>query len=119
MKININHPATISYLEHLNKSIVTNINVDKYFSLSKDKKVGIQYLTLKLVKKHLGVKSKLSNNDIIDFIKVLQKNNEDIENYELASTLLDVINNFDLLSNLSDPTTKQKRTIKTEKNTDE
>lgn len=119
MKININHPATISYLEHLNKNVLSNIILDKYFSLTKDKKVGVQYLTLKLIKKYLGVKSKLTNSDLLELIKVLQKNNEDSENYEFASTLKDISTNFDLLINLSEPLPKQKRSIKTEKKTDE
>lgn len=119
MKINVNHPATIAYLEHLNKNVLSNIILDRYFSLTKDKKVGVQYLTLKLIKKYLGQKSKLSSTDLLELIKVLQKNNEELENYEFASTLKDIATNFDLLINLSEPLPKQKKTIKTEKKTDE
>jgi membrane-bound lytic murein transglycosylase MltF len=119
MKINVNHTATISYLEHLNKNVLSNIILDKYFSLSKDKKIGIQYLTLKLIKKYLGIRTKLSNGDLLELIKVLQKNNEDLENYEFASTLKDIITNFDLIINLSEPLPKQKKTIKTEKKSNE
>jgi len=119
MKINTNNPALNSYIENLNKTILSNVNIEKYFTINKDKKVAIQYLTLKLVKKYVGIKSNLSKNDLLDIIKVLQKKNEDLENYEFASTLKDVINNFDLLSSLVDPSTKQKKVVKTEKKPDE
>lgn len=119
MKINTNNPALNSYMENLNKTVLSNINIEKYFTLSKDKKIGVQYLTLKLIKKYVGVKSNLTKNDLMDIIKILLKKNEDLENYEFASTLKDVINNFDLLNDLVEPSTKQKRNVKTEKKTDE
>ena len=119
MKINTNNPALNSYIENLNKTILSNVNIEKYFTIKKDKKVAIQYLTLRLVKKYIGIKSNLSKNDLLDIIKILQKKNEDLENYEFASTLKDIINNFDLLNNLSEPASKQKKVGKTEKKSDE
>lgn len=118
MKININHPAFVSLLETISKNILSNINVDKYFTMTSDKKMAIQYLTLKLVNKSVKLKSAMTNEELIEFINILQKKNVDMENYELAEILKDVAFNFDKINEMTSVPVKQKRRIKTDKSTD-
>ena len=119
MKININHPGFISFLETINKNVLSNIKVEKYFSLSSDKKSAIQYLVLKLVNKSVKLKSNMSDEELREFINVLQKKNVELENYEFAEVLKDIVLNFDNINEMTKSTPiKQKRTIKTDKTTD-
>ena len=119
MKININHPGFISFLETINKNVLSNIKVEKYFSLSSDKKSAIQYLVLKLINKSVKLKSNMSDEELREFISVLQKKNVELENYEFAEVLKDIVLNFDNINEMTKSTPiKQKRTIKTDKTTD-
>ena len=85
-----------SILFKLNKNVLSNIKVEKYFSLSSDKKSAIQYLVLKLVNKSVKLKSNMSDEELREFINVLQKKNVELENYEFAEVLKDIVLNFDI-----------------------
>lgn len=118
MKVNINHPGFVSFLEAINKNVLSNIKVEKYFTMTSDKKIAIQYLVLRLIDKSVKLKSTMTNDELCDFIGILQKKNVDLENYELAEILKDVITNFEKINEMTSLPVKQKRKIKTDKPTD-
>ena len=49
MKTNLNHPTFLLFLDTIITNILTNIKVDNYFSLTKEMKIPLQYLTLKII----------------------------------------------------------------------
>ena len=61
MKVNINHPSFISFMETVSSSILSNVTVSNYFNLSQDKKMGVLYMVFKLMKKSLSVRAKLTD----------------------------------------------------------
>jgi hypothetical protein len=119
MKINTNHPAFVTFLEQVNSNILANINPEKYFSLPKEKKVGTQYLTLKLINQSVSVRAKLTDGELLEFTEILRKKSEESENYEFAGVLNDIISNFDTLNEMTKSGRRQKRTVKTDKTTNE
>jgi len=119
MKTNLNHPTFLLFLDTIITNILTNIKVDNYFSLTKEKKTPIQYLTLKIISQLIKVRIKLTNEDLLEFINILIKKNEDSEQYELAGILIDVVNNFESLNEKIIDVKKVKRTIKVDKTTNE
>jgi hypothetical protein len=119
MKINTNHPTFISFLDGVNGSILSNISPEKYFSLTPSKKVSLQYLTLKLVIQSVKVRAKLTDSELSEFTEILKKKNEESENYEFAAVLKDIVANFDTLNEMTKTGIRQKRTVKTDKTTNE
>lgn len=103
MDINTDHPSFISFLDTVTKNILSNISLNNYFKLTTEKKLGVQYAVYKLMK--TGVKSRgvLKDNDFKSFITVLWKKNEDLENFEFASVLNDIKNNFDTINEILKP----------------
>ena len=79
MNVNINHPSFISFLENVSASILSNVTVNNYFSLTQDKKLGVQYMVLKLMKNAVKVRAKLTDNELRSFVSVLWKKNEECE----------------------------------------
>ena len=118
MNVNINHPTFISFIDTVNKNVLSNISTEKYFSLTGDKKTTLQYLVLKLVIKSVKVRAKLTDSELSDFIKILTKKNEELENYEFSAILNDILGNFEALSEMAKNGIKKKRTIKTDEPTD-
>jgi len=117
MNVNINHPSFISFLDNVTLSILSNVTVNNYFSLSQDKKLGVQYMVLKLMKNAVKVRAKLSDSETRSFVSVLWKKNEESENYEFAAILNDIAQNFDAVNEVtSKPTKRVTRTIKIDKN---
>jgi hypothetical protein len=117
MNVNINHPSFISFLDNVSASILSNVTVNNYFSLTPDKKLGVQYMVLKLMKNAVKVRAKLTDNELRSFVSVLWKKNEESENYEFASILNDIAQNFDSVNEVtSKPTKRATRTIKIDKN---
>ena len=117
MNVNINHPSFISFLENVSTSILSNVTVNNYFSLTPDKKLGVQYMVLKLMKNAVKVRAKLTDNELRSFVSVLWKKNEETENYEFASILNDIAQNFESVNEVtSKPTKRSTRTIKIDKN---
>jgi hypothetical protein len=110
MKVNVNHPNFISFLDNITSNIVSHIKLDNYFGISSDKKLGIQYMVYKLMKNSVGLKTKLTDLEMKSFLAVLWKKNEESENYELAAILKDILNNFDSVEELTKPTKRQPRT---------
>lgn len=100
MKVNVNHPSFISFLENISQNILSAIKIEEYFKLSAEKKITVSYTVLNLLKNSAKVKANLSDEDLKNFIAVLCKKNEDAENYEFAAVLNDVVNNFDTVSKL-------------------
>ncbi len=97
INVDINHPSFLKLLDKVNTKVLAGIKVDKYFSLTDGKRKGISYLTLKLVNTSLGSKMKLSENELLSFVTILWKRNEEIENYELAAIFKDIMENFNLI----------------------
>lgn len=114
MKVNVNHPSFISFLDNVTSNIVSHIKLDNYFGITPDKKLGVQYMVYKLMKNSVSLKTKLTDLEMKSFLAVLWKKNEEIENYELAAILKDILNNFDSVNEITKPTKRQPRT-KTER----
>jgi hypothetical protein len=114
MKVNINHPTFVSFLDNVTTSILSNITVDNYFSLSQEKKLGTQYMVFKLMKNSVKVRAKLTDEELKSFVNVLWKKNEESENYEFAAVLNDIFNNFDMVNEVTKPVKRTPRKIKTD-----
>jgi hypothetical protein len=114
MKLNINHPSFIAFLDNVTTSIISNVNIDNYFKLSQDKKMNVLYMVFKLMKKSVAMGPKLTDNEMKSFIAVLWKKNEEIENYEFAAILNDIANNYESINEFT-KTPKRTRTIKVDK----
>jgi Asp-tRNA(Asn)/Glu-tRNA(Gln) amidotransferase C subunit len=68
------------------------------------------------MKNAVKVRSKLTDNELRSFVSVLWKKNEECENYEFASILNDIAQNFDSVNEVtSKPTKRATRTIKIDK----
>lgn len=114
MKVNVNHPTFISFLDNVTTNILSNITVDNYFSLSQEKKLGTQYMVYKLMKNSVKVRAKLTDDELKSFVNVLWKKNEESENYEFAAVLNDISNNFDMVNEVTKPVKRAPRKIKTD-----
>ena len=115
MNVNVNHPSFIQFLDNVTSNILSNITVDTYFSLSQDKKIGVQYMVLKLMKNSVKVRAKLTDSELRSFVSVLWKKNEEAENYEFAAILNDIAQNFETVNEVTKPVKRGPRTIKIEK----
>jgi len=114
MKVNVNHPSFISFLENISNNILSTIKIDDYFSLNQEKKLSISFTVLNLLKNSAKVRANLSDVELKSFIIVLCKKSEENENYEFAAVLNDVIKNYDAINKLSESTKKSiKQTKKT------
>ena len=73
-------------------------------------------MVLKLMKNAVKVRAKLTDNELRSFVSVLWKKNEESENYEFASILNDIAQNFDSVNEVtSKPIKRATRTIKIDK----
>lgn len=116
MKVNVNHPSFISFLENVTTTILAHVPIDNYFSLNSDKKLNVQYTVFKMMKNSVNLRAKLTDNELRSFVVVLCKKNEDCENYEFAGILKDISNNFDSLNESVKSIKRQSKTIKVDKN---
>jgi hypothetical protein len=112
MKANIHQQSFITFLENVTESIVSSVNVENYFSLPQDKKMNVLYVVFKLMKNTLKVRTKLTDEQVKDFVDTLMKYNERSENYEFSAILKDISNNFDSINEVTKPPKRQTRTIK-------
>ena len=119
MNVNVNHPSFIAFLESVTTNILSSVTIENYFTLSNDKKLGVQYMVFKLMKKAVGVRGKLSDNEMRSFVVVLWKKNEEDENYEFAALLSDINKNFEQVSEVTKTIKPKNRTIKVDKKLDE
>jgi hypothetical protein len=58
------------------------------------------------------VRAKLTDNELRSFVSVLWKKNEESENYEFASILNDIAQNFDSVNEVTKPVKRTIRKIK-------
>ena len=98
MKVNVNHPSFISFLENISENILSAIKIDEYFKLPASKKLTVSYTVLNLLKNSAKVKANLSDQELKNFVVVLCKKNEEAENYEFAAVLNDVVNNYEIIN---------------------
>lgn len=103
MKVNVNHPSFISFLENISENILSAIKVDEYFGLTDDKKLAVSYTVLNILKNSAKVRSNLTDSELKSFISVLCKKNEDMENYEFAAVLNDVVRNYSKIIDMKPP----------------
>jgi hypothetical protein len=108
MKFNVGHPTFVTFLDNVNTNILSNIKIDNYFGISSDKKFGIQYMVLKLMKNAVKTRAKLNNSELKSFVNLLQTKNEESENYEFAAILKDIMVNFDSVNDFVKPVRKTK-----------
>ena len=98
MKVNVNRPSIVSFLETISNNILSNIKIDDYFSLNQEKKMSISFTVLSFIKNTAKIKANLSDSELKSLIDVLCKKNEESENYEFAVVLNDVVKNFDVIN---------------------
>jgi len=108
MKVNVNHPSFISFLENISDNILSAIKIKEYFTLTPTKKLTVSYTVLNLLKTSSKVKANLSDKELKNFIAVLCKKNEEAENYEFAAVLNDIVTNYDVINNMQPKTPKPK-----------
>lgn len=114
MNVNINHPSFISFLNQITTNILNNVTINNYFLLQNEKKIVVQYTVLKLMKNSIKMKAKVTDNELRSFVTILWKKNEEMENYELASILNDINNNFDKINESIIPKKRNNKQIKIE-----
>jgi hypothetical protein len=113
MKVNVNHPSFISFLDGVTSSILSSISIENYFKLSHDKKMSVLYAVFKLMKKSFRVRATLTDSEMKVFVSVLWKKSEEAENYEFAAILNDIANNFDAINEFTKTVKRQARTTTT------
>jgi hypothetical protein len=69
------------------------------------------------MRKSMAIMAKLSDTEMKVFVTVLWKKNEEMENYEFAAILNDILNNFEAVSEFTKTIKRQSRVTKTEKPT--
>jgi hypothetical protein len=117
MKVNINHPSFITFLDNVNNSVLFNVSVENYFELSGDSKLALQYKVFLLMKNSVSLRAKLENDELRSFLTVMWKKNEENENYEFASVLNDILINFDSICEVTKPKRKTNKTTKIDNST--
>ena len=113
MRVNVNHPSFISFLDNVTNTILSNISVETYFQLTQEKKLALQFTVLKLMKNSVKTRAKLTDLELRSFVIVLCKKNEESENYEIASILNDISTNFDTINDVTKTPKRTVRKIKT------
>jgi hypothetical protein len=113
MRVNVNHPSFISFLDNVTNAILSNIKVENYFELAQENKLSVQFTVLTLMKNSVKVRAKLTDLELRSFVIVLCKKNEESENYEIASILNDISTNFDTINNIPKTPKRTTRKIKT------
>lgn len=113
MKVNVNHPSFISFLESISNNILSAIKIEEYFGLSPEKKLTVSFTVLNLLKNSAKVKANLTDTELKSFISVLCKKNEEVEHYEFAAVLNDVVKNYDSVKDLMLTPKKPNRQRKT------
>ena len=115
MKINVNHPSFISFVETVTKNVLSNIPLENYFNLPQEKKLGVQYMVFKFLKSSVKVRAKLTDNELKSLLPQLCKKNEEFENYEFSAVLNDIMNNYDSVSEFTNTPKRVVKTPKTDK----
>lgn len=105
----INHPSYHSFLEKICGIIMSNLFLTDYFSLSEDKKRGLSFLTLKILKTTIKSRANYSEKEIIELVGHLIEKNNQMENYELSHILKNIIINYNVINDLSTPKVRKTR----------
>jgi hypothetical protein len=115
MKMNLTNNWVAQFIDNIGKSVLSNIETDKYFSLNSEKKLVTQYLVFKIILKNVSLKVKDFNESVPIIINFLLKRSEENENYEFAEIMKDIKLNYDKLIEMNTasikPNTTTKRTI--------
>ena len=98
MSINVNHPSFITFLDNVTKTILSEIDIKNYFNIPLEKRTKLQKATLMVLKKSLKTRALVTDTEIKAFVIILQKKNEESENYEVSAILKDITVNFDDLN---------------------
>jgi hypothetical protein len=112
MRVNVNHPSFISFLDNVTNTILNSTPIDSYFKLKSENKIALQFAVLKIMKNSIKSRVKLTDMELKSFIVVLQKKNEESENYEFASILNDMSTNFETINQISTAPKRTSRKIK-------
>lgn len=112
MKFNIKHPSFISFMEMVTSNVCSSITLSNYFGLSSEKKLGIQYMVFKIIKKSLKIESTITEEDVKLFIKILNKMCVEKELYEFAEVLKDIESNFDSINEVTKTNKNANKQIK-------
>lgn len=115
MKININDPVFVSFLDNITGGILSVIRVDNYFTLPNENKFALTYTVFQYLVTTTKIKVKLSDVELKSLIVILLKKNEENENYELAAILQELLKNFDKISVLSNNVNEIKKENKKRK----
>lgn len=116
MKVNVNQSSFITFLESITNNILSSIKIDDYFTLNNEKQLAVSFTVLNLLRNSAKVKANFTDEELKAFILTLRDKNEEIENYEFAAVLNDVIKNYEVINNLSSQ--PKKATTKQNKKTD-
>ena len=101
MKININDPVFVSFLDNITGGIQSVIKLDNYFTLSNENKFAITYTVYQYLITTTKIKVKLSDIELKSLIIILLKKSEEKEIYELAAILQELLKNFDKINALN------------------
>lgn len=113
MKVNINHPSFLSYIDEITNNVHSIVSLNNYFLLNNDAKLGIQFIVFKYIDSSLKIRISVEEEDIKNFLVILRKKTDENENYELSAVLKDIISNFELITTKQKPkTTKTTRKVK-------
>lgn len=112
MKINLTNNWVAQFIDNIGKSVLSNIETDKYFSLNSEKKMVTQYLVFKIILKNVSLKIKDFNESVPIIINFLLKRSEENENYELSEIMKDIKVNYDKLIEMNNASVKQVKPVK-------
>jgi hypothetical protein len=114
MKIDINHPSFLNFIDNVISNITTNVHIDKYFNLTYEQRLAEQLKVFKVMGSSLRNGVKLSELEYRSFVTVVLKKSEENEKYELSAILKDISENFSGLYEVTKPIKKPTtRKIKT------
>lgn len=121
MKINVNHPSFLSFIDEISNNIQTSVSIYGYFKLSAEAKLAVQILVFKYINHSIKIRVKLTDDELKSFLQVLWKKTENLENYELAAILKDLTISFDSIWDLikPPPTKRGVRKLKVKRNDNE
>lgn len=94
MKFDDRSPSLILILDKIVNEILASVVTTNYFVLNDEQKFVIQEISFKIIKNTITYNTSLSDDDLKTFMKVLQKKNEQTENYEIAQILNDIFINY-------------------------
>ena len=113
MRINPGNRSLIKFLEELTQNILSNINPQSYFTLNADKKNTLLYSVFIMIKNMSNNSIVLKDGDLKNIVTILLKKNEELENYEFAAILKDIVCNYDSIEEILKETVKKPRAKRT------